>query len=223
MPDAAAEPLAAALPITQSVPIGAHMSVPLRLPNGQPYGLFCCLSFRPDQSLNDRDLQMMKVFADLAAYEINRNLVKKHAAEERQARIRPEHAPVDDYDRLLEALHPLRQRGLRLAVDDAGAGYSTLQHILCLRPDLIKLDMSLTRNIDTDTARRALAAALIRFARDTGSRIIAEGVETTSEMATLRSLGVEKAQGYFVSPPLPLDEAIAQFSTKNPEDLRSVA
>jgi EAL domain-containing protein (putative c-di-GMP-specific phosphodiesterase class I) len=65
-----------------------------------------------------------------------------------------EHAYVEDYDGLLRALQPLRDRGVRLAVDDAGAGYSSLQHILQLRPDLIKLDMDLTRNIDLDPARR---------------------------------------------------------------------
>jgi EAL domain-containing protein (putative c-di-GMP-specific phosphodiesterase class I) len=120
-----------------------------------------------------------------------------------------EHAHVADYSRLLQALRPLRQRGIRLAVDDAGAGYASLQHVLHLQPDLIKLEMSLTRNIDVDLPRRALASALIRFARDTGSRIIAEGVETASELSTLRSLGVEKAQGYFLGRPSPLRDIIA--------------
>ena len=117
-----------------------------------------------------------------------------------------EHAHVDDYARLLGALQPLRQRGIRLAVDDAGAGYASLQHVLHLQPDLIKLDMGLTRNIDIDLPRRALASALISFARETGCRIIAEGVETASELATLRSLGVEKAQGYFLGRPMPLTD-----------------
>jgi EAL domain-containing protein (putative c-di-GMP-specific phosphodiesterase class I) len=67
--------------------------------------------------------------------------------------------------------------------------------------------MGLTRTIDIDAARRALAAALIGFARETGSRIIAEGVETASELKTLRALGVEKAQGYFLGRPMPLDAA----------------
>jgi hypothetical protein len=88
IPDTAAEPVAAAMPVTKAVPIGAHMSVPIRLPEGRPYGMFCCLSSQANQSLNDRDLQMMKAFAALAAFEINRELeVTKHG-EERRARIK---------------------------------------------------------------------------------------------------------------------------------------
>lgn len=68
-----------------------------------------------------------------------------------------EHAPIDDHGPLLSALEPLRARGLRIAVDDAGTGYSSLRHILRLRPDIIKLDIDLTRGIDSDAVRRALA------------------------------------------------------------------
>jgi len=109
---------------------------------------------------------------------------------------------------LLGALQPLRKNGMRLAVDDAGAGYSGLQHILQIRPDLIKLDMTLTRHINLDPARKALASALVAFARDTGSGIIAEGVETASELETLRGLGIEKAQGYFLGRPTPIVDAV---------------
>ena len=119
-----------------------------------------------------------------------------------------EHAHVEDYDALLCALEPLRKNGVRLAVDDAGAGYSGLQHILQIRPDFIKLDMALTRHIDLDPARKALASALVAFARDTGSRIIAEGVETASELDTLRGIGIEKAQGYFLGRPTPIGDAV---------------
>jgi len=122
-----------------------------------------------------------------------------------------EHAHVEDYNCLLRAIEPLRARGVRLAVDDAGAGYSSLQHILQLQPDLIKLDMGLTRSIDLDPARRALASALVAFARDTGSHIIAEGVETASELSALRSIGVEKAQGYFLGRPMRLEAAVRLF------------
>jgi EAL domain-containing protein (putative c-di-GMP-specific phosphodiesterase class I) len=120
-----------------------------------------------------------------------------------------EHAAVSSYDSLLAELRPLRERGMRLAVDDAGAGYSGLQHILQLQPDLIKLDMALTRHVDLDPARRALAAALISFARDTNCTIVAEGVETASELAALRAIGASAAQGYFLGRPMPLDSVIA--------------
>ena len=123
-----------------------------------------------------------------------------------------EHTDVEDYDRLLRALQPLRQRGLKVAVDDTGAGYASLRHILNLRPDFIKLDMDLIRHIDLDPARRALASALIAFARDTDSCIIAEGIETASEFATLRSLGVEQAQGYFLGRPMPLEQALQSIA-----------
>lgn len=119
-----------------------------------------------------------------------------------------EHAPVDDYDRLTAALEPLREAGIGLAIDDAGAGYASLQHIISLKPDRIKLDGSLTRSIDRDPARRALATALVAFARETEATIIAEGIETFGEFKALRSLGVDKGQGYFLGAPAPLAEAL---------------
>jgi EAL domain-containing protein (putative c-di-GMP-specific phosphodiesterase class I) len=318
IPDTAAEPLALAMPITKAAGIRSHMSVPIRLADGQPYGMFCCVGLQANPSFNARDLQMMKAFAELAAFEINREVEAARAATQKLARIadvldrnqfaivyqpiwnvatgRPaglealtrfaatpprtpdlwfaeaaetglgvalelaairaamailpslpdsaylavnaspqtilsaefagvmgmvpaaqivleltEHAEVESYDGLLDALRPLRERGIRVAVDDAGAGYSSLQHILHLQPDLIKLDMALTRHVDLDPARKALAAALIAFARDTHCEIIAEGVETASELATLRALGVEKAQGYFLGRPMPREDAVALF------------
>jgi EAL domain-containing protein (putative c-di-GMP-specific phosphodiesterase class I) len=119
-----------------------------------------------------------------------------------------EHAIVENYQDLESALRPLRKRGLRLAIDDAGAGYASMRHIVNLHPDLIKLDISLVRNIDSDHSRRALAKAMTGFARDIGSIVSAEGVETAGELEILRELGVDKAQGYFLSRPLPLEAAL---------------
>jgi len=115
-----------------------------------------------------------------------------------------EHAPVGDYERLNSALKPLRKHGVRLAIDDAGAGFASLRHILRLEPDLIKLDISLTQHIDTDRSRRALAQGLISFGAEMGSKLIGEGVETATELATLQSLGVPYAQGYFLGRPAAL-------------------
>jgi EAL domain-containing protein (putative c-di-GMP-specific phosphodiesterase class I) len=129
-----------------------------------------------------------------------------------------EHSTVDYYDELLAVLAPLRERGLRLAVDDAGAGYSSLRHILNMRPDFIKLDITLTQNIDLDPARKALAQALVGFAHDTGSRIIAEGVERRSELEVLRSIGVRKVQGYLLGRPLNLEDALRVFSASQADD-----
>jgi EAL domain-containing protein (putative c-di-GMP-specific phosphodiesterase class I) len=115
-----------------------------------------------------------------------------------------EHAAIDDYPRLIEALAPARRRGIRLAIDDTGSGYSSLAHILKLAPEFIKLDCEITRGIDLDPVRRALASSLVTFAAETGAEIIAEGVETADELDVLRSLGIDHAQGYHLGPPAPL-------------------
>ncbi len=124
-----------------------------------------------------------------------------------------EHAKIGDYDGLLAELDPLRFRGVRLAIDDAGAGYSGLQHIVRLRPDIIKLDISLTNRIDGDFVRRSLAAALVGFAVEIDAAIIAEGIETEGELSTLHDLGVPLAQGYFLGRPADIDSALACFNT----------
>ncbi|HEX3978974.1 MAG TPA: EAL domain-containing protein [Solirubrobacteraceae bacterium] len=112
-----------------------------------------------------------------------------------------EHVRIDDYDRLLDNLSQVRERGARLAVDDTGAGFASLGHILHLRPELIKLDCQFTRGIDTDPARRSLAHALVTFARDIGAEVVSEGIETAAELDTVRELGVPYGQGYFLNRP----------------------
>jgi EAL domain-containing protein (putative c-di-GMP-specific phosphodiesterase class I)/AmiR/NasT family two-component response regulator len=114
-----------------------------------------------------------------------------------------EQIPVTDYDLLNQALGQLRARGGRLAIDDAGAGFASLQHILRLSPDIIKLDMTLTKGVDSDQARRALAFALTSFASEIGADIVAEGVETQSEVDALRTLGVTYGQGFYLGYPGP--------------------
>jgi len=119
-----------------------------------------------------------------------------------------EHAPVGDYEALNRALRPLRDAGVRVAVDDAGAGFSSLRHILLMVPDIIKLDISLTRGIDGDRPRRALSCALVAFARETATTIVAEGIETDAELRTLREIGVTEGQGFLIARPMapPIDE-----------------
>ena len=112
-----------------------------------------------------------------------------------------EHAPIHDYDRTLDALERLRRRGFRLAVDDAGTGYSSLQHILLLRPDIVKLDRSLIAGIDTDRAKRALTKSMVGFVAEIGAVLIAEGVEEPDELAVLRDLGVDWGQGFHLGRP----------------------
>ena len=115
-----------------------------------------------------------------------------------------EHTMIDDYPRLVSALQAMRQAGIRVSVDDTGAGYSSLTHILRLAPDFIKLDRDLVTGIDVDPVRRALAASLVTFACSTGAQIIAEGVEDQAELDALRDLGVHFAQGYHLGHPAPV-------------------
>lgn len=115
-----------------------------------------------------------------------------------------EHEPIADYPRLGASLAALRARGARVAIDDAGAGFASLRHTLQLAPDHVKLDISLTRSIDIDRARRAMASALISFADEMGMVIVAEGIETQRELDTLLELGVRFGQGYYLAEPGPL-------------------
>ncbi len=112
-----------------------------------------------------------------------------------------EYTVVDDYPKLVTTLQSLRRDGARLSVDDTGAGYSSLTHILKLAPDFIKLDRDLICSIDIDPVRRAVATALVAFADGTGAQIVAEGVEDGAELFLLRSLGVRYAQGYYLGRP----------------------
>jgi EAL domain-containing protein (putative c-di-GMP-specific phosphodiesterase class I)/AmiR/NasT family two-component response regulator len=115
-----------------------------------------------------------------------------------------EHEAVEDYDDLVGSLTPLRRLGTRVAIDDAGAGFASLRHTVRIAPDIVKLDMSLTRDIDADRAKRALAGALVSFAQEMGFDLVAEGIETAAELATLRDLGVAYGQGFYLAEPGPL-------------------
>jgi len=297
------------IPETTSIPIGAHLSVPIRLKEGRIFGTFCCFSYHPNPQLSQRDLELMKTFAQLVARQIDGEISRDALRFEKIERIREavangdprivyqpicrlsdgkvtgveslsrfaseprrgpdvwfqeaadaglaesleliairkaivassvlpkdltlsvnvspavaiagrlgealdgidparlvvevtEHEMIPDYQVLIDALAPLRSRGIKIAIDDAGAGYSSLRHVLMLRPDIIKFDISITRGVDSDPMRRAMAAALAEFARHTGTKIVAEGIETAEELAVLRALGVEKGQGYFFGKPM---------------------
>ena len=112
-----------------------------------------------------------------------------------------EHHAIEDYLALQRALDSLKGMGVRLAVDDAGAGYSSFRHILNLKPQMIKVDRALVSDIHIDAGRRALAAAIVMFALEMDATVTAEGVETDEELQVLKSLGMDTAQGYLLGRP----------------------
>ncbi len=315
IPDTSQVPATQCIPATRAIPIGSHLSVPVRLEDGQVYGTLCCFSYVANPSLGERDMQLMRAFAEVMAARLDEDAAADRSRERLVAEVRAamgsgaprivfqpiyrieerkirgfeclsrfdveprrppdrwfamadeagiglelelhaiakalpaldrlprdcslsvnsspeliltgrlasllepmsdlsrvvleitEHAAVHDYAALALSLAPLRRRGARLAVDDAGAGYASMRHILNLAPEIIKLDMSLTQHIDTDHKRRALARGLTSFAHEIGSLVIAEGVERFEEFEVLQRLGVDSVQGYLLSKPLELDAA----------------
>ena len=112
-----------------------------------------------------------------------------------------EHVPVEDYAVLNAALAPLREQGAKVAVDDTGAGFASLRHILDLAPDIIKIDIGITRGVDSDPSRAAIVTMLVTFAERMGIRIVAEGVETEAERDTMLELGAVHGQGYLFGRP----------------------
>ena len=111
-----------------------------------------------------------------------------------------EHVAIEDYPALRRELARLGPT-IGVAVDDAGAGYASLRHILELSPNLVKLDVGLIRGIDVDPARQALIAGMDYFAGKRKLRLVAEGIETTAELETLRHLGIGYGQGYLLGRP----------------------
>jgi EAL domain-containing protein (putative c-di-GMP-specific phosphodiesterase class I) len=310
IPDALADERTRDLPITQFVGIGAYAGVPVVLPDGEVYGMLCCIGRDAHPEIDIGDVRFMRVLASLLSDEVERKRPLEEVRAEVVGRIkaaiagnglrmayqpivrldtyeivgaealsrfdggpptpdrwfseaagvgletelqsaslrmaiaalpelpddvylsvnaspevinywahRPlpegipydrlvleitEHDPIEDYDELLDSLEPLRDRGVRIAIDDAGAGYSSFRHILLIKPDVIKLDISITRAIDQDTSRRALATALLSFATEINASLVAEGVETAAEKETLQELGATLGQGYLFARPGPL-------------------
>lgn len=325
--DSAEHPAVVDAPTRHDFNIQSYIGVPLHRRDGSVYGSLCCIGHTPNQSLNDRDLRTIKLFAEIVVEQIDRELEDRQFLEERKSRIAStiedkrfsavyqpivglqsgalkgfealcrfdtptrtpdvwfaeaaqvglgislevaaiaqtlpalailpdtlaltvnispeglmssdlndllatqpasrlilevtEHAAVEDYRALDDCIQTYRDMDFKVAVDDAGAGYSSLRHIVQLQPDIIKLDMSLTRDIHKDQVRRSLANALVYFARQTNAEIVAEGIETQAEATTLSRLGVTWGQGYFFSKPLPLEAAVT--FAKDRSDLPRIA
>lgn len=311
LPDPAQHPVAARLPATAALPVGTHLSVPIRFSDGSLYGTFCCFSTTVEEHIDDRSLIGVRllarvvaeyleerhdeeqaraarrrelrnveigtdllpvfqpivdlasgttvgmealarfptmvggpavVFADAWSLGVGAELELKaaRAAVEQLSRLPrdmylsvnaspelitsgalldalprgtaverlvvevTEHAVVEDYDELLPAVNDLRDRGVRLAVDDLGAGFSGLSGILQVEPDVLKLDATLVRDVDGVSSKQALVSALVGFAARTGPCVVAEGVETAAALQVLQQLGVGFGQGYHLGRPAPL-------------------
>jgi PAS domain S-box-containing protein len=119
-----------------------------------------------------------------------------------------EHLDIESYDDLRSALAPVKSAGGATAVDDFGAGVASLQHVLKVQPDWIKLDISLTEKIGENPVAHALASSLVNFAEQIGVGVIAEGIETEEEREELLELGVRFGQGFHLGMPAPLEEAL---------------
>lgn len=300
--------LAMDMPITRSLPIRSHVSVPIYYDDGSIYGMFCCLSRQPNPTLTGRDLKVMESFAGIASKHLNEKLRSRAVHVGARARLADamnrdqitialqpifdlateellgfealsrftglpyrtpdlwfqeartvglqlkleiyairkaiamltvvpngltlsinaspdtiaaggfrwlesitgidrviievtEHAIVNCYDLLFKELSHLRSLGVKVAVDDVGAGYSGLIHLLRMFPDVLKLDIELVRDIDTNAAKQSLVFGMVHFANSIGAVVIAEGIETEAERTTLRSFGVQRGQGYLLGKP----------------------
>lgn len=311
--DAQLNPSASKIAATHLVPVGGHISVPIFLSNGEVFGTYCAFCRYPRQDLTEKDLQLIRIYADITAsliennhndlmeLELNRKkilnmlessafypvfqpilhlqsnqvwgyealtrfmdvnltpdkvfeqadelglgyrlgvatlnraleeskcfpqkimlnlnatpaLIMSGALSELFAETQDlsryvleitEHVIVDDYQEVQSFVEPLRRKGLQLAVDDAGAGYASFRHILLLKPDIIKLDISLIRDIHKSEEKQALTTALVAFSKRGKHLLIAEGVETEEELAILRELKVDLVQGYLFSKPLSIDK-----------------
>ena len=116
-----------------------------------------------------------------------------------------EHDPVQDYAALTAVLAPLRARGLRLAIDDVGAGFSSLRHIVLTSPDVIKLDRSIIDGVSSDQVLRTLVRSLVDFGHGCDVQVVAEGIETAADAEALLALEVDFGQGWHYGRPGPPD------------------
>lgn len=127
-----------------------------------------------------------------------------------------ERSAITDFAAFRSTLEYVRALGFKVAVDDAGAGYGSLQCLAEVHPEWLKIDISLIRGIDTDTIRAQLVSSLVSFADNIGVSLIAEGIETKAELAKLRELGVRYGQGFLFTrpvPPFPADDSYGDLAS----------
>jgi EAL domain-containing protein (putative c-di-GMP-specific phosphodiesterase class I)/DNA-binding NarL/FixJ family response regulator len=127
-----------------------------------------------------------------------------------------EQSAVDDYDGLDACLRSIRARGVRLAIDDVGAGFASLSHVVRLAPDSMKLDRTLVGGVASDPVRMSLIERLVSFADEVGIAVVAEGVETEADLSVLRTVGVPYGQGFHLGRPGPIPDEQAVWPIRWP-------
>ncbi|GAV32236.1 uncharacterized protein Mb1389c [Coriobacteriaceae bacterium EMTCatB1] len=174
----------------------------LEAAKGLPQGRLMFINVEPE-AVADPELREV-VFASLLA----------------EAGLKPEHivleiterTAISDFCAFRSTIEYLRMLGFSIAIDDAGAGYGSLQCLAEVRPEWVKIDMSLVRGVDSDDVRRQLIESMHSFAEKVGVNLVAEGIETEEELAVLRDIGVEYGQGFLFgrpADPFPADDEIA--------------
>lgn len=134
-----------------------------------------------------------------------------------------ESVPLSHFEFCTSVLEEIRSKGVYLAVDDLGAGYSNLKYISDLAPEIVKLDRALIANLNTDRRLRQLVSALVGLCEDLGAEVVGEGIETVEELVAVRAAGVRFGQGYVLarpgSPPPVFDGAALETSRESSADL----
>jgi PAS domain S-box-containing protein len=164
----------------------AAIDTALRTAQGLPPGVYVALNISPATCLDPRLPELLQ----RSCLPLTRIVLEL-----------TERLEVSEYGPLLSVLAPLRQGGLRIAVDDAGSGFASLRHVLHIRPEIIKLDRSLIAGIDDDQGQHALGAAMVEFARQIGAKLVAEGIETAAELTAVGAIGMDAGQGYLLGRP----------------------
>jgi len=127
-----------------------------------------------------------------------------------------ESVPLSHFALVEEVLSEMRGKGLMLAVDDLGAGYSNLKYIADLEPEVVKLDRQLIIDLRPDTRLHKLVCGIVRLCHDLGAKVVAEGIETESELHAVRSTGADFAQGYYVARPANPKPEVRKFGLEPP-------
>lgn len=166
-----------------------------------PPGRVLCLNIEPE-AIADPELRDVMFTALLADAAITPDRIVLEITER---------TAITDFTVFRSTLEYLRALGFAVAVDDAGAGYGSLQVLAEVKPEWLKIDMSLVRGVESDNVRQQLIASLVTFAERMGVRLVAEGIETREELLTLRELNVGYGQGFLFTkpvPPFPTDEEV---------------